>query len=157
MSEVRVYISIFRLVWYLTALRLMRLPLRCPRPATDSVFHTNSIRVKVLTRIRPIQHIYFLPSPPLHPSLSLHTLIQPRNVLLRSSETRLSIPSHLLSKLNLPHMFCLIISDWDVMEPLSTPQLLTVRLAVLLLTAVELIVIVITMTEQYNHLHVRRS
>ena len=128
-------IPIFRLVWYLTALRLMRLPLRCPRPATDSVFHTNSIRVKVLTRIRARPQIYFLPSPPLHPSLSLHTLIQPRKVLMRSLETRLLIPSHLLSKLNLPHMFCLMISDWDVMEPLSTPQLLTVRLAVLLLTS----------------------
>ena len=58
--------------------------------------------------------------------------------------------SYLLSKLNLPHMFCLTISDWAVMEPLSRPQLLTVRLAVLLLT--DRVTVTVTVTGGETHL-----
>ena len=64
----------------------------------------------------------------LQPSLSLQTLIQPRNILNSDISRQLCHTSpwlYLLSKINLPHMFCLMISVWDVGEPLSSPQLLS--------------------------------
>ena len=62
----------------------------------------------------------------LQPSLSLQTLIQPRYFLkLDKSSLTDVLMTYTLSKLNLPHMFCLMISVWDVGEPLSSPQLLS--------------------------------
>ena len=69
----------------------------------------------------------------LQPSLSLQTLMQPRNFLNQINplwllcwwhRASLYLNSVPWSKLNLPHMFCLMISVWDVGDPLSSPQLL---------------------------------
>ena len=63
----------------------------------------------------------------LHPSTSLHVLIQPLTNL-----ERYIFPAHILSVFNLssnknsPHILCLMISVSSVSEPLSRTQLLTI-------------------------------